>query len=273
MAKVFALTPAMPTHCDPHNHDSSSLVDETYDLGILEKSYAKWQQSQALQIVYKDILQELLTYKRAGPTLEIGSGCGFALTVDPTIVTSDIAPTPFCNNPVSAYQIPTNAPDWGNILAFDVLHHLKTPFQFFSSAANALTPGGRILLCEPAGTRFGRAFYKAFHEEPCRPEEIVEPYEFEAGSEDSSLFANMGMGWAFFERDKAQIASRLQTLGLRIQKTVYRDLLAYPATGGLSKPSLLPSPFFKPILAIEKRIPRSIMKRLALRMLIVLEKS
>ena len=258
---------------DQRTPHSSPPHDETYDLAILENSYAKWQQSEPLRTVYKDILRELLSFKQSGPTLEIGSGCGFALSVDPTIVTSDIAPTRFCQRAVSAYEIPSNDPAWANLLAFDVLHHLRDPFQFFTSAASALPPGGRILLCEPAGTLLGRAFYRAFHEEPCRPSQVRDPYQFNPEPADSSIFANMGMAWALFERDKTPVVARLAAIGLRLHSVVYRDLLAYPATGGLSKPALLPKSFFKQILAIERRIPQCIMKCIALRMLIVIEKS
>ncbi len=264
---------AMVTTRAKDRYDTPPAEEETYDLGILEKSFDKWQRSRPLQIVYKQILRELLSFKQTGPILEIGSGCGFSRAVDSSIATSDIAPTRFCSRGVSAYQIPTNDPMWANILAFDVLHHLRSPMLFFSSAANALAKGGRILLCEPAGTLFGRAFYKAFHEEPCRPNKIRAPYEFEIEQQDTSLFANMGMAWALFERDTEQVATYLDSLGLSIRSVIYRDFLAYPATGGLSKPSLLPTSFFGPILAMEKRIPQCIMKRIALRMLIVIEKS
>jgi SAM-dependent methyltransferase len=207
-------------------------------------------------------------YLVPGRTLEIGSGIGVAREYIPGLVTSDLVATGFVDRPVSAYAIPPEA--WGNIIALDVLHHLQEPLRFFASATAALAPGGRIVLTEPAGTLWGRLFYRMFHHEPCQPELVRPPFVFPAEGDGS--FANMGMAHALFGPNRAQIDMRLRELGLAVVAVTYRDLLAFPATGGFSRPALLPEAVLRGLLAVERGLPQIILRWTALRMMIVLEK-
>ena len=52
----------------------------------------------------------------------------------------------------------------------------------------------------------------------------------------------------------------------------YRDVLAYPATGGFSRRSLLPAGLVRALLAAEGALPQPVLRRLGLRMLVVIEK-
>jgi SAM-dependent methyltransferase len=243
-------------------------VEETYDLSQLRRSQEKWRRSPALRAVYGDIFAAMRAACTAGPTLEIGSGICAARETCPEWVTSDIVRTPYVSRAISAYEIPPEA--WGNIVAFDVLHHLREPLRFFSSAAAALRLGGRIVLAEPAGTPGGRLFYGIVHAEPCRPAEIRAPFIFPAGPD--GLFANMGMAHALFGRARLELEPLLHTMGLRIRSTHYRDILAYPATGGFSKPALLPVSMLRMLLGIEAALPQAVLRFIALRMIVVVEK-
>lgn len=253
--------------------DAPLAKTETYDLSLLETSREKWTRSAGIRCLYQSIFDDILSARIPGNTLEIGSGCGFVKHFDPTVTTSDVRATPYCDRALSAYEIHHESESWANVIAFDVLHHLTDPFRFLHSASEALVSGGRIVLCEPAATPAGRLFYRAFHHEPCHPSQISAPYRFGQQSGDSELFANMGMAWALFERDKIHVANLLKEHGLRLTSVRYRDLLAYPASGGLSKPSLLPSQALRALLAMERTVPQAILKLFALRMIIVIEKS
>lgn len=204
--------------------------------------------------------------------LEIGSGAGFLKEVYPEVVTSDIALTPFVEREVSAYEIEKSEGRWGTIIAMDVLHHLRDPLRFFGSASASLTKGGRLILIEPAGTVMGRAFYRLFHQEPCRPDRLRDPYRFEADDEEGN-FANMGMGWALFHRDRDTVERVLAGMNLRAISVRYRDVLAYPATGGLSRRQLLPTGLLRILLRLEKALPQWALARIGLRMIIVLERA
>lgn len=248
---------------------SVAEAEITYDLGLLEQSRDKWRASPALRTVYCDIFKAMARQCIAGPSLEVGSGIGVAKEAIPDLTTSDLIKTDFVDRAVSAYEIP--AENWANILAMDTLHHLQRPIEFFASAAEALGPGGRIVLMEPAGTWWGSKFYRWFHHEPCVPTEVVPPFEFAAQA--NGEFANMGMGVGLTCDCRAETDRRLKELGLRIADVNYRDFLAYPATGGFSQRAVLPRFVLRGLLALEQTLPQALWRHVGLRMIIVIEKS
>jgi len=237
----------------------------TYDLALLEKSAAKWRRSPGLRAVYGDILNEVAKALRPGRTLELGSGIGLAREFIPELTTSDIVKTPYVDRAVSAYALEEAGERWANIIAFDVLHHLRTPLRFLASASRALEPGGRVLLVEPAATFGGRLFYRLAHHEPCRPAEITAPFE---APDERGEFANMGTGWALFQTHRVEVEARLGRMGLRLDGVHYRDLLAYPATGGFSRPALLPVGVLHGLLRCERVMPQWLARRIGLRMVV-----
>jgi SAM-dependent methyltransferase len=188
------------------------------------------------------------------------------------VVTSDVFQPPYVDLKMSAYDIkPPEVGFWANIFAIDVLHHLMTPLDFLQSAASALAPGGRLILVEPAATMGGCLFYRLFHPEPVESGKIGPPFEFSPNGPGGG-FANMGMGVALFRTHKAEMRRLLAEMGLICESVVYRDVLAYPATGGYSKPQLLPTRSIRCLLSIEKRLPQAMLRSLGLRMRIVLRK-
>jgi len=250
---------------------SASQESSTYDLSLLEASFEKWETSSSLRAYYRNLYANLLSHRTAGVTLEIGSGCGFVKNIDSSVITTDLVKTQFVEEQASAYSIEALPLSFQNIIAVDVLHHLAEPTKFFESASKSLEKGSRILLSEPAATPFGKFFYNQFHHEPCAPELIIEPFHFKA--DESGLFANMGMGIALFHERTGLLKKKLTTLGLKIRKIAYRDFMAYPLTGGFSKPALLPSKAIAALLIIESKLPQFLLRNLGLRMTIILEKT
>lgn len=226
--------------------------------------------SSGLRLVYRSIFAELMKYAGNGTVLDIGAGVGFLKIDHPNVTTSDVVKTPFVDCAVSAYDIEASGCLWDAIVAMDVLHHLREPLRFLASASRSLKPGGRIVLIEPAATAFGRWFYRRFHHEPCLPGQLAAPYRFEADDADGN-FANMGMGWALFQRDRDAMEKQLEGMGLTVRSVFYRDLFAYPATGGLSHRQFLPTWVLKGFLGVERVLPQWVLRRTGLRMLIVLE--
>ncbi len=255
---------------------SSSEECITYDLDLLDESARSWKSSLGLRCIYQDlyfaIRSECLQYAD-GLNLEIGSGIGVSREFISNVVTSDIVKTPYVDCAMSAYEItPCDGQLWVNVFAVDVLHHLMTPLKFLQSASEALQPEGRLVLMEPAATLFGRVFYKLFHHEPIAPQQLlVEDFVYESNGPDGE-FANMGMGVALFRLSVDELKERLEQFGLRLVKIQYRDLFAYPLTGGYSKPQLLPTWALKVLLSFERCLPQWLMKYLGLRMMIVLER-
>lgn len=248
-------------------------MDETYDLALLAGSRAKWERSPALRAAYQDIYGSMTRWAGQGPALEIGAGCGTMRDFHPDVVASDVRQTQYVSVIASAYSLESSrgAAAWGTIYGLDVLHHLRAPFRFFESASRALVPGGRVVLCEPAATTAARLIYGLCHQEPTDPARIRPPYEFEADDANGS-FANMGMGWALFVRDREAVEARLSAMGLSVSSIEFRDVLAYASTGGFSGKAWLPAAVVRALLAVERRLPACLLRRLGLRMIIVVEK-
>ncbi|MEX0329944.1 MAG: hypothetical protein AB3N64_00845 [Puniceicoccaceae bacterium] len=256
--------------------DGSPQPPITYNLELLAASADKWKRSAGLRAVYGSIFEAIRGHMVEGPSLELGSGIGNLKESLPQVVTSDLVKTEYVDTACSAYEI-IKPPDdasgekWANLVAVDVLHHLCRPFDFFQSASTALADEGRIILVEPAATLFGRLFYTLFHEEPIRPFRITPPFEMEPDDE-SGEFANMGMGVSLFRLNKEACRERLSQLGLAVHEVAYRDLWAYPLSGGYSGPQLAPGWLIQPLLSLEGFIPQVLLQHLALRMVIVIRK-
>jgi SAM-dependent methyltransferase len=221
-------------------------------------------------LVYERLFERIRPHCRSGATLELGSGIGASKDLLPGVVTSDRVKTPYVDRAVSCYAVERSGL-WTNIVAVDVLHHLCFPLRLFASAAEALESGGRLLLVEPAATPWGRVFYRLFHHEPIRLEEVRPPFAFAKNGADNR-FANMAMAYALFVREEGELGSYLTPLGLRLRELVFFDLLAYPLSGGYSKPQLVPTGVLRWLLWAEALLPGTVLRVLALRMLLVLEK-
>lgn len=250
-------------------------TQQTYDLSLLEKSREKWLQSKGLRLYYGSLFEEMQRFMVPGPALELGSGIGQIKAFIPEVKTSEITPTPYAEFVCSAYSIPLAGESvdglWSNILGLDVLHHLCNPLDFFESASRVLKPGGRIVLQDPAATPFGKVFYLLFHNEPTKPAAIRPPFRSKP-DEDTGEFANMGTGIALFKHHLDPFRSHLHAFDLELLEVRFRDILAYPATGGFSHRQLLPTSFLKGLLYFESRLPQFILRCLGLRMVIVLRK-
>jgi hypothetical protein len=65
---------------------------------------------------------------------------------------------------------------------------------------------------------------------------------------------------------------QLAMMGLRCVEVKFRDVFAYPLTGGYSKPQLLPTIALRALLKLEKYLPQFVYRWFGLRMMITLEK-
>lgn len=242
----------------------------TYDLGILSNSLRKWRSSRGLRVVYEALFRQMMAAAHGDKILEVGSGIGALKPLFPDVVTSDIQKTPYVDEAISCYAIEAGDREWSSVVALDVLHHLREPLRFLASAAAGLQPGGRIVLSEPAATPFGRFFYTLCHHEPCRPAELSAPFEFRP--DEDGRFANMGMGMALFVHHRNWLEFRLKKMGLRIAGLHFSHIFAYPLSGGFSKPQFLPTAILEALLWLERRLPQWLLKMVALRLLIILER-
>lgn len=248
-----------------------SAKDCTYDLGLLSDSLQKWESSRGLRVVYESFFAQIMAATVGDRVLEVGAGIGVLKRLFPRVVTSDVKKTEFVDEALSCYAIEEGRRAWSSIVALDVLHHLTEPMRFLASAAASLEPGGRLVLSDPAATCVGRWFYRVCHHEPCRPTDLTVPFRFEPDDADGS-FANMGMAMALFVQNRDWLDLRLNELGMKVVSLRFSELIAYPLSGGFSKPQLVPTALLQFLLNFERHLPQWLLRSVALRMLIILEK-
>lgn len=206
-----------------------------------------------------------------GPKLEIGSGIGVAQDFISDLTTSDIVHTRFVDRAENAYAMSAIEGGWSGILAIDVLHHLRDPMRFLVCSAEVLRSGGRLVLVEPAATPYSLWLYRSFHSEPIDPSVLQPPFVIPKSEEDE--FANMGMASALFEDHADWTKSRLAEWGMVVRLHRYRDVFAYPLTGGFSGRQWAPFWAIKMIRRIEHFLPQWFLQTVGLRTVVVLEKT
>lgn len=229
----------------------------------------QWENKPSLRAVYEDLYRKMVGECRAGPTLEIGAGSGNFKQYRQDVVASDITSAPWLDLVADAETLPFKASVFSNIVIFDVLHHIEFPRMFFAEARRVLTPGGRIVMVEPAITPMSWFFYRFVHQEPF--DLSADPFlEGKASVTRDPYAANQAIPTLLVTR----YAQRLTLLfpDLRMQHVRWLSLFAYPLTGGFKPWSLIPPALVHPILRFEDAIAGTLGRLLGFRVLITIEK-
>jgi SAM-dependent methyltransferase len=206
-----------------------------------------------------------------GPRVEIGSGPGFARSFIPDLELTDVVRAPWHDREVSADALPYADGSVGALVLFDVLHHLPSPRRFFAEATRVLHPSGRIVLCEPHMSALSYPVYKLFHEEPVAL--FVDPLADHAASLDARdpFDANQAIPSVLFGRKRKAFERAFPALLIR--GVTHFSGLSYPASGGFSRGPLVPTPVWRALRAIEKRVPEPWARLTAFRSLVVIERT
>src|SRR5713226_254896 len=155
-----------------------------------------------------------------------------------------------------------------NIVMFDVLHHLEFPRAFFAEATRVLSPGGRVVMVEPAITAASWPFYRFVHPEPVRmgddplregrPQQRRDPFA-----------ANQAFPTLLATRHRHRFAALFPRLDLiRVE---WLSLFAYPLSGGFRPWSAIPVGMVADVLRLESRLVPWLGRLMAFRMLMVVE--
>jgi len=235
---------------------------------------AAWQRKAGLRSVYENwyrsIVNQLSPHR---PVVEIGSGCGNFKRYFPEAIATDVFRTgQWIDEIVDARELPYQRETVGNFVLIDCLHHLPRPIKFLSQAVGALMPGGRILLLEPAITAWSQVVWKWFHHEPVDlTVDLFDDWDSPEPDNPGFCYANMATAHLLFQRDAGRLCELLPPC--KIDKLILSDAFLYPATGGFSYFSLLPSPIIAAMHPWElKLMPNWLAQLTALRMLVVIEK-
>mgnify|MGYP000047141036 CR=1 FL=1 len=228
-----------------------------------------WDRKPVLRTVYADFFSRIAGNCVPGRTLEIGGGIGNLKELLPDVVSSDIQFSRQLDFVADAQSLPIRNGALSNIVMLDVLHHLEFPVKFLKDAHQALEPGGRVVMVEPAITWGSTLFYRFLHQEPVNmsadpladgaPDPARDPYD-----------SNQAIPTLLATRDRARLAQALP--GLALQKTEWFAFLAYPLSGGFKSWSLVPEKAARALLKAESMFEKPLGRHLGFRALLVFEK-
>lgn len=228
----------------------------------------QWQRKPVLRAIYADLYRRMAAQCVRGRTLEIGGGSGNFKEYAADVVASDIAFAPWLDLVADAQRLPVAAGSLANIVMFDVLHHIEFPRAFFAEAARVLSPGGRIVMVEPAITVASWPFYRFVHPEPVnmaedplrdgRPEPGRDPFE-----------ANQAFPTLLATRHRQRFAALFPRLDLA--RVEWLSLFAYPLSGGFRPWSAIPAGMVGELLRVEAALAPWLGRLLGFRMLMVVE--
>ncbi len=199
-----------------------------------------------------------------GKFIEIGSGGGFIKEYIPQVITSDITQFPWTDETYSALNIPYADNTASAIFMIDTFHHLPDARKFLSEVNRILKPGGKMIMVEPANSRWGSFIYKNFHHEP---------FDATAGwtIPDSGPLtgANGALPWIVFARDRNLFEQLFPTLKINLIK--YHTPLRYLLSGGVSYKGLMPG-FSFPLFRLVDNLFSGLNKNLSMFFTIEVEK-
>lgn len=245
---------------DIGRHEDEILGNRTY-----------WEKKPLLRSCYNAFYRAIASYLSPAPnlvTLELGSGIGAIKGVIPQCVTSDIFGNPWLDRRENAYAINFPAASLGNLILFDVFHHLEFPGNALGEMARVVAPGGRLILFEPDMSLLGRFVYGFCHPEPLgfeRPITWAAPTGIDAAT--GGYYAAQSNATRIFRR--REITDWEKTWRLVDSRRIVS--LRYFGSGGFSGPQLLPSVLEGPLKAFE-RLLSIVPAVFSARLLLVLER-
>ena len=118
---------------------------------VLERHRKIWDERPLLRQIYQDLYRRIIAHlaNGLGPTVELGGGSGNFKAFYADCISSDISWSPWLDLVADGTRLPFRDGGIGNLVLFDVFHHLPYPARALAEAQRVLAIGGRMILCEP----------------------------------------------------------------------------------------------------------------------------
>lgn len=178
-----------------------------------------------------------------GLAVEIGSGAGFAKSVIPELVTSDVLPYDGIDQVIDGTGLPFPDNSLRFICMTNVLHHIPNVELFFDEAQRCLRKGGRLFMVDQHVGVISKPILKYFHHEPFY--QNSKEWKFTSTGPLSS--ANGALAWVVFVRDRKEFENMYP--GFQMINYETKTPIFYWVTGGLKQWSLVPESMLE---AVEK---------------------
>jgi SAM-dependent methyltransferase len=203
-----------------------------------------WKKKPKLQEIYRGfyrLIAAQLNHAVEGKIVELGSGIGNVKMLIPDAVCSDLFPNPWIDQVENAYQLSFQDNAVSNLILFDVFHHLEHPGTALNEFFRVLKPSGRVIIFDPYISLTGFIVYGLFHHEPVAINKKINwlaPDNFDPWK--SNYYAAQGNASRVFFTGKH--ARYLQGFDIINRKRI--PAISYIASGGYSKPQVLPDRLF-----------------------------
>ena len=236
---------------------------------FIARHQAVWARKPALRWYYeREIFGRLLAALPPGRTLELGSGPGFFGRHLADVVSTDVSPIRGVDAVADAHNLPFASSSFAAVTAIDVLHHLASPKRALAECARVLRPGGRAAFVEPWAGALGGLMYKYAHHEDCFF--VERPWEQVAPPGKDPMHGNAAVSRMLFGDGGVGLAE--QVPGLRLNAIEHFGVASYLITGGFQRWGL-PRSVVEVATRVEGLLPRGLLTQLALRVLIVIERT
>ena len=203
-----------------------------------------WQRKPKLQEIYRGfyrLIAAQLNRTVEGKIVELGSGIGNVKMMIPDAICSDLFPNPWIDQVENAYRLSFQDGSVSNLILFDVFHHLEHPGTALAECNRVLQPSGRVIIFEPYISLTGLLVYGMFHHEPVAINKKINwfaPEDFDPWK--SRYYAAQGNATRVFFSGK--YSGNLKGFDLVYRKRI--PSISYIASGGYSKPQMLPDRMF-----------------------------
>ncbi|WP_373514309.1 methyltransferase domain-containing protein [Persicitalea sp.] len=182
---------------------------------FLRQLYEEW---------YARLIYEM-KWLPSGMMIELGAGGGFLKDLAPMVVCTDSLPLPTNDLTFSPVSMPFNAESVSGIFMIDTFCDLPDTRGFLTEANRVLTPGGKIIMIEPACSYWGRLAGFIFDR---RKFNLAGGWS--DGIDDSSEEINYALAWIVFERDRSVLAKAYPEFS--VESITYHTPLRYFLGGG-----------------------------------------
>jgi len=241
---------------------------------VLSKHRRVWQNKPVLRRIYNEefFARLLASRKPGGISVEVGGGPGFFKELLPSVVCTDLIPSPWLDAVVDAQRLPFRSSSISNIFGLDILHHITEPMTFLNEVQRALMAGGRLILVEPWITPFSYFIYRYLHQEGC--DLTAQPWDMHVGNGVAAKDAFEGNPAIPFLLFGARHRSRTLALLPHLTTLAIEPfcLFAYVLTFGFKPMNLLPGFLYGFVSTLERKTLPLWSGLAALRVLLVLEK-